>query len=93
MNREILKKLEKLNQIKLDDMQEDSVLSFFAKREAESILLDTIDTAKIEPMVHVIHNSIALREDVIVQDFSRQDLQTQAPDTDVGYFCVPRVIE
>ena len=93
MNREILKKLEKLNQIQLDDMQEDSVLSFFAKREAENILLAAIDTAKIEPTVHVIHNSIALREDVIVQDFSRQDLQTQAPDTDVGYFCVPRVIE
>ena len=93
MNREILKKLEKLNQIKLDDMQEDSVLSFFAKREAESILLAAIDTAKIEPMVHVNPDVIALREDVTVQSFSRQDLQTQAPDTDAGYFCVPRVIE
>lgn len=93
MNKEILKRLQKLNQIKLDDAQENDVLAFFAKREGEIASLDTVDTAKIEPMVHVIHNSIALREDVIVQDFSRQDLQTQAPDTDEGYFCVPRVIE
>ena len=33
MNKEILKKLQKLNQIKLDDAQENDVLAFFAKRE------------------------------------------------------------
>lgn len=93
MNRETLKKLEMLNQIKLDDAQENEVLSFFAKGEVEITALDAIDTAKIEPMVHVNPDVIALREDVTVQPFSRQDLQKQAPDTDAGYFCVPRVIE
>lgn len=93
MNKEILKRLQKLNQIKLDDAQENDVLAFFAKREGEIASLDTVDTAKIEPMVHVNPDVIALREDVAVQSFSRQDLQKQAPDTDEGYFCVPRVIE
>ena len=93
MNKETLKRLEMLNQIKLDDAQENDVLSFFAKREAELVSLDEINTAGIEPMVHVKPISIALREDIIEQSFSRKDLQAQAPVTDTGYWCVPRVIE
>ena len=85
--------LEMLNQIKLTDAQQEDVLSFFAKREADLVYLDEIDTTQTEPMVHINPDVIALREDVAVQSFSRQNLQAQAPDTDAGYFCVPRVIE
>ena len=93
MDRETLKHLELLNQIKLDDAQKDDVLSFFAKREADLATLDAIDTSKIEPMVHVMPYAIVLREDAIEQSFSRENLQAQAPATDAGYFCVPRVME
>ena len=93
MNKETLKKLEMLNQIKLTDMQKEDVLSFFAKREADVRVLDRIDTANIEAMVHVVPIAVELREDVVKQIYSRQELQAQAPQTDAGYFCVPRVIE
>ncbi|MBQ7392528.1 MAG: Asp-tRNA(Asn)/Glu-tRNA(Gln) amidotransferase subunit GatC [Clostridia bacterium] len=93
MNKEILKRLEELNQIKLNDAQRDDVLSFFAKREADHAILDEIDIDGMEPMVHVNPITVVLREDVIEQSLSRQDLQAQAPVTDAGYFCVPRVIE
>ena len=93
MNKETLKKLEMLNQIKLTDMQKEDVLSFFAKREADVCVLDRIDTANIEAMVHVTPIAVELREDVVKQIYSRQELQAQAPQTDAGYFCVPRVIE
>lgn len=93
MNRTELARLEMLNQIKLDEAQRGDVLAFFAKREADFAPLDEIDTTGMEPMVHVMPISIALREDVIEQSFSREDLQAQAPDIDVGYWCVPRVIE
>ena len=93
MNKEILKRLEELNQIKLNDAQRDDVLSFFAKREADHAILDEIDIDRMEPMVHVNPITVVLREDVIEQSFSHQDLQVQAPATDAGYFCVPRVIE
>ena len=93
MNKETLKKLEMLNQIKLTDMQKEDVLSFFAKREADVHELDRIDTANTEAMVHVVPIVIELREDVVEQMYSRKDLQAQAPQTDAGYFCVPRVIE
>ena len=93
MNKDALGHLEKLNQIKLNDVQKDDVLAFFAKREEELAFLDAIDTSNTEPMVHVFLKEIELREDEIKQDFSREALQAQAPTTDDGYWCVPRVIE
>jgi aspartyl/glutamyl-tRNA(Asn/Gln) amidotransferase C subunit len=93
MNKKALARLELLNQIKLDDVQKNDVLAFFAKREEELVSLDAIDTLQVEPMVHIMPVAIDLREDVIEQSFSRQDLQATAPATDEGYFCVPRVME
>lgn len=93
MNKEALKGLEILNQIKLDDVQREDVLSFFAEREEEMARLNAVNTNGVEPMVQVIPAKIELREDEIRKDFSPEALQAQAPQTDRGYFCVPRVIE
>ncbi len=93
MEKIALAHLEMLNQIKLNDTQKDDVLSFFAKREEELVSLNEIDTSDVEPMVHVMPIVIALREDVVAQTFTREELQAQAPEIDAGYFCVPRVIE
>ncbi len=93
MNKEAFKSLEVLNQIKLNDVQKEDVLSFFAKREEDEAFLNAIDTNGVEPMVQVIPAKIELREDEIRKDFSPEALQAQAPQTDRGYFCVPRVIE
>jgi aspartyl/glutamyl-tRNA(Asn/Gln) amidotransferase C subunit len=93
MNKEALKGLEVLNQIKLNDVQKEDVLSFFAKREEDEAFLNAVKTNGVEPMVQAIPATIELREDEIRRDFSPEDLQAQAPQTDRGYFCVPRVIE
>lgn len=93
MDKSVLGRLEQLNQFKLNDAQKDDVLSFFAKRAEDLATLDAIDTANVEPMVHVMPGALSLREDVIGQPFAREELQKAAPQTDVGYFCVPRVIE
>jgi aspartyl/glutamyl-tRNA(Asn/Gln) amidotransferase C subunit len=34
-----------------------------------------------------------VREDVVKQNFSREELQQDAPETDEGYWCVPKVVE
>lgn len=93
MNKEALKGLEILNQIKLDDVQREDVLSFFAKREEDEAFLNALNTNGVEPMVQAIPAMIELREDEIKKDFLPEALQAQAPQTDRGYFCVPRVIE
>ncbi len=93
MERDTLRRLELLNQLSLTDTQKEDVLAFFAKREAELSVLDAIDTAQVERMVHVMPVMTVVREDVASQKFSREDLQAGAPETDEGYWCVPRVVE
>ena len=93
MDKIALARLEMLNQIKLDDAQKEDVLAFFAKREEELPSLEAIDSSSTEPMVHVVPDTLPLREDMIEQSFTREELQAQAPLTDAGYWCVPRVIE
>ena len=93
MDREILRRLEMLNQLKLTEEQKEETLSFFAQREADLAALDAIDTAQVERMVHVMPILTVVREDVASQLFSREDLQAGAPETDEGYWCVPKVVE
>ena len=93
MDREILRHLEMLNQLQLTEEQQEAALAFFAAREQDNALLDTIDTENVERMVHVMPIMTVVREDVVKQTFTREALQQDAPETDEGYWCVPRVVE
>ena len=93
MDREILRRLEMLNQLALTDKERESVLAFFEKRECELSQLNAVDTENVERMVHVMPILTVVREDKVSQPFSRDELQRGAPETDEGYWCVPRVVE
>lgn len=93
MDRETLRLLELLNQLKLTEDEKKETMSFFEDREADSCGLEAIDTKEVERMVHVMPIMTVVREDVVSQPFSREDLQSGAPETDEGYWCVPRVVE
>ena len=93
MDRETLRRLELLNQLSLTEAQKDDVISFFAKRENDLVALEKIDTANVERMVHVMPIMTVVREDIVSQPFTREALQAGAPETDEGYWCVPRVVE
>ena len=93
MDRETLRRLEMLNQLSLTEKEKEEVIYFFAKREDELKSLDKIDTTQTERMVHVMPIMTVVREDVASQPFSREDLQAGAPETDEGYWCVPKVVE
>ncbi|MBE6570693.1 MAG: Asp-tRNA(Asn)/Glu-tRNA(Gln) amidotransferase subunit GatC [Ruminococcaceae bacterium] len=93
MDRETLRKLEMLNQLSLTEEQKESVISFFEKRDSELEILNAIDTSNVERMVHVLPIMTVVREDEVIKTFSREDLQKDAPETDEGYWCVPRVVE
>ena len=93
MDRECLRRLEMLNQLKLTENEKDYVISFFEKRDNELILLNEINTENVERMVHVMPIMTVVRDDVAVQKFERDDLQKGAVDTDEGYWCVPKVME
>ena len=93
MERDTLRRLELLNQLRLTETEKEDVISFFATRDGELSVLDAIDTSSTERMVHVMPILTVVREDVVSQPFSREALQAGAPETDEGYWCVPRVVE
>ena len=93
MDRETLRRLCMLNQLSLTEAEKENVIAFFKKREAEMSSINAIDTSAVERMVHVMPIETVVREDVVKQPFTREDLQKSAPETDEGYWCVPRVVE
>ncbi len=93
MDRDTLRRLELLNQLSLTDTQKDEFLAFCASRESELEVLNAVDTSDVERMVHVMPILTVVREDVASQPFTREELQRGAPETDEGYWCVPRVVE
>ena len=82
-----------LNQLSLTEAQKDGVINFINDRENDAKELDAIDTENVERMVHVLPILTVVREDVVKQNFSREELQQDAPETDEGYWCVPKVVE
>lgn len=93
MNSDILRRLQKLNQLKLTDSEERDILAFFEKQGAELESLSALDTENVERMVHVMPILTVVREDVVVKKFTREELQAGAPETMDGYWQVPRLVE
>ena len=93
MNSDILRRLQKLNQLKLTDTEEAEILAFFEKQKAEMDVLNAIDTENVERMVQVMPIYTVVREDVVIKKFTREELQAGAPETMDGYWQVPRLVE
>lgn len=93
MNREMLEGLEKLNQLRLTESEKNEVLSFFEKKNDEMKLLDEVDTENTERMVHVMPLYNVMREDKMNKNFTREQLQQDAPEANDGYWVVPRLVE
>jgi aspartyl/glutamyl-tRNA(Asn/Gln) amidotransferase C subunit len=93
MEREALRRLEKLNQLQLTDSQKETVLAYIEEQHSRIEKLSAIDTEQVERMVHVMPVYTVVREDVAEQKFSRDDLQNGAPETMDGYWQVPRVVD
>lgn len=93
MDRDTLRRLGLLNQLSLTEQEKDELIAFFADREEDLKSLEKINTENTERMVHVMPILTVVREDIAIQKFDREALQAGAPETDEGYWCVPKVVE
>lgn len=93
MDNKTLKRLESLNQLSLTDTETEEILAYFAMQDKEKELLDKVNTESTERMVHVLPLENVLREDAAHQDFTRDELQAEAPEANDGYWQVPRLVE
>lgn len=93
MNNESLIRLEKLNKLQLTETEKAEMLGFFERQSKEVSSLDAINTADVERMVHVMPMTNIIRDDIAKKDFTRDQLQEDAPESYDGYWQVPRLVE
>ena len=55
--------------------------------------LGEVDTDGVEPLTAVIDQKLRLRDDAITDGDIREDILSNAPDAEHGFFAVPKVIE
>jgi aspartyl-tRNA(Asn)/glutamyl-tRNA(Gln) amidotransferase subunit C len=55
--------------------------------------LGEVDTAGVEPLTAVIEQKLRLRADEVTDGDRREEILANAPETEHGFFAVPKVIE
>ena len=94
----------KITNEKIDQLAHLSRLEFNSDEQAkiktdlENILvlcekLNEVDTQGIEPLIYMTDSENNVREDLVEQNFSREQLLSNAHKKDSDYFRVPKVIE
>ena len=77
-----------LNAEQLNSLEKDltSIVSFIDQ-------LKEINTEKIDPTSNSLDQNLILREDVAENKLSNEDLLKNVPESELGFFVVPKVIE
>ena len=86
-------KLAKLARLSLNDEQLDSL-----EKDLTSIVsfidqLKEINTEKIDPTSNSLNQDLILRDDIAENKLSNEDLLRNVPDSELGFFVVPKDIE
>ncbi len=84
---------QQLNQLSLTDEEEATMQSIFDSMKDSEAKLKSIDTADVEPMVHVMPMTNILREDKRSQPFTRDSLLEGAPERSDDSWVVPRLVK
>ncbi len=90
---ETVKKIARLSRIAVSDAEAEALLP-----ELNNILgwveqLGEVDVSGVEPTAAVIPNRLRLREDEVTHGDRREDVLSNAPAREDGFFGVPKVIE
>lgn len=93
MNEQETKSYEAMAKIGLSPDERAWVLAQANALEQSFLAFDAVDTVGIEPLVTVLSLRNALRDDIAVKAFDRDELLAAAPEQYDGYFQVPRTLE
>ena len=86
-------KLAKLARLSVNDNQLNSL-----EKDLKSILkfidqLKEINTENIDPTSNSLDQNLILRDDIAENTLSNEDLLKNVPESELGFFVVPKVIE
>lgn len=90
---------EKIDQLAhLARLEFDSESKKSIKTDLENILdfcekLNEVDTEGVEPLIYMTDTTNNVREDIVDQAYTKEQILSNAPKKDSDYFRVPKVIE
>ncbi|WP_044283203.1 Asp-tRNA(Asn)/Glu-tRNA(Gln) amidotransferase subunit GatC [Candidatus Endolissoclinum faulkneri] len=78
----------KISEDELDDVVENlnTIILMFNK-------LDEVDTLRVEPLTNITGNFLSQSDDLIIDGGYQNQITSNAPKVDRGFFVVPRVID
>ncbi len=82
-----------LAQLTLDDAAKARMLEDMGKILGYVEKLNELDTAGVEPMMHVLDLANVYREDTVLPSLDHDLALKNAPNSDGSYFLVPRILE
>ncbi|MCX6186557.1 MAG: Asp-tRNA(Asn)/Glu-tRNA(Gln) amidotransferase subunit GatC [Bacteroidetes bacterium] len=93
INNETIDRLAELAKLEFTDAEKDSL-----KKDMSSIIsyfekLNEVNTDNVEPLIFMTDDVNRLREDVVIQNTSKQEALLNAPSKDSDYFRVPKVLD
>ncbi|MBI3218066.1 MAG: Asp-tRNA(Asn)/Glu-tRNA(Gln) amidotransferase subunit GatC [Bacteroidetes bacterium] len=93
LDAETLAKIAHLSRLEIDDKETDKMLRDMSNMLTFVEKLNEVNTDGVEPLTTMSHEINALREDVVAQYLSHQEVLQNAPKKDAEFFRVPKVLE
>jgi aspartyl-tRNA(Asn)/glutamyl-tRNA(Gln) amidotransferase subunit C len=93
IDRETLDKIAHLSRLEFDEKDAEKMMQDMTNIVNWVEKLNEVNTDGIEPLTTMSHEINALREDKVGEQLRREDALKNAPESDLEYFRVPKVLE
>ncbi len=93
IDKKTIDKVSALAKIKLNDQKTHELTNELAKIMDWINQLNKVNTEDISPLTGVLKTKLFLREDVVVQDSSLEEVLSNSPESIEGFYVVPRVVD
>ena len=82
-----------LSKLELSDQEKEQAKKDMGRMLDYIDMLNELDTSQVEPMSHVFPVYNVFREDVVVNEYQRDEILVNAPEQKDGQFQVPKTVE
>ncbi len=86
-------KIARLARIRLTEEEQGNLAAELSRVLGWIDELQAVDTTGIEPMTSVVGARLRARPDVVEHVTARDDILANAPESQAGFFLVPKVVE
>lgn len=93
VDKETLRRIAHLARLEVKPDEEDALVASLTEVLTWMEQLNELDTATVEPLIHLTDVVGGLRDDVAVETISHEQALVNAPKRDEDYFRVPKVLE